>query len=128
MTALLGWPLLYIGCGAAAIAGLLIGLGIGRLARNRLRRELDGRANLEREREYALALATERLSSVFGELASRQFESHTETFLKLGARKPGRANGAGEGRPLRARAGNRRPRASDPRRPSAHGVAAPRAR
>ena len=81
MTALLGWPLLYIG--AAAIAGLLIGLAIGRLARNRLRRELDGRANLEREREYALALATERLSSVFGDLASRQFESHTETFLKL---------------------------------------------
>ena len=31
----------------------------------------------------ALALASERLSSAFGELADRQFRSHTETFLKL---------------------------------------------
>ncbi len=43
--------------------------------------------------------------------------------LEARARNPERANGAGEGRPLRARAGNRRPRASDPRRASAHRVA-----
>jgi DNA recombination protein RmuC len=74
----------------AATLGLLIGLAIGAVRGARLRAERDAkdvelrtRAALETEREHALALATERLTSVFGQLANREFQNHAETFLKL---------------------------------------------
>jgi DNA recombination protein RmuC len=75
---------------SAGLAGLLVGLAIGLWRSGRLRRELAAkdaelreRASAEVEREHALALAAERLSSVFGQLASQQFQHHSETFLKL---------------------------------------------
>jgi len=72
------------------VAGLGIGLAFGAARNARLRQalavkeaELGNRAAVEKERERALELATERLSGVFGQLASQQFQSHSETFLKL---------------------------------------------
>jgi DNA recombination protein RmuC len=69
---------------------LFVGLVIALLARARLRRRLDAldreiknQATLEHERAAALNLASEKLSHVFGQLANEQFQSHTETFLKL---------------------------------------------
>jgi DNA recombination protein RmuC len=89
---------------AAAFAGLALGLWIGWLRQRPLRRELHAkeaelrnRANLEIEREHALALASERLSSVFGQLASQQFQSHTETFLKLARESLGAHNERAKG-------------------------------
>ncbi|HLF13017.1 MAG TPA: DNA recombination protein RmuC [Gammaproteobacteria bacterium] len=89
---------------AAGVAGLLIGLGIGWLREGKLRRELNAketelrsRANLETERDHALDLATERLSSIFGQLASQQFQSHTETFLKLARESLGTHNERAKG-------------------------------
>jgi DNA recombination protein RmuC len=75
----------------AAAGGIVVGLLIGRaLGSARLRQELavknaelGNRAALAEERERALELATERLTGVFGRLASQQFQSHSETFLKL---------------------------------------------
>ncbi|HEY7672142.1 MAG TPA: DNA recombination protein RmuC [Gammaproteobacteria bacterium] len=74
----------------AALAGLVAGLVIALIVRVRLKAELDARdreiknqAALEHERAAALDLASERLSHVFGQLANEQFQSHTETFLKL---------------------------------------------
>lgn len=74
----------------AGALGLVVGLAVGLVRSSRLRRdlavkeaELDNRAAVERERELALSLAGERLSAVFGQLASEQFQSHSETFLKL---------------------------------------------
>ena len=89
---------------AAAFAGLALGLWIGWLRQRPLRRELHAkeaelrnRANLQIEREHALALASERLSSVFGQLASQQFQSHTETFLKLARESLGAHNERAKG-------------------------------
>jgi DNA recombination protein RmuC len=45
--------------------------------------EVRGHMTAEVERERALALAGERLGAAFDQLADRQFQSHTETFLKL---------------------------------------------
>lgn len=80
--------LLYIAL--AAVAGLAIGLLLGSVRAARLRRELDLReaelrahATVAADRERTLELATERLSSAFDQLANRQFQSHSETFLKL---------------------------------------------
>ena len=80
--------LLYVAL--AAIAGLASGLLIGLARSGSLRRELAIKETELRahetaavERERALELATERLSSVFDQLANRQFQSHSETFLKL---------------------------------------------
>lgn len=74
----------------AAGGGLLVGLAIcyPRLARLReaLKMkdvQLKNQEKLESEREQALSLAVERLDSTFGQLADKQFRSHTETFLKL---------------------------------------------
>ena len=74
----------------AGAVGLLVGLALGLLRSARWRRELavkeaelGNRAAVEEERERALELASERLSNVFGQLASQQFQSHSETFLKL---------------------------------------------
>jgi DNA recombination protein RmuC len=70
--------------------GFGLGLLVGALRAARLRRELavkeaevSGQAAVDRERDRTLELATERLRSAFGELADRQFQSHTATFLKL---------------------------------------------
>jgi DNA recombination protein RmuC len=78
----------YLLLGGAA--GLALGLLIGVLWSMRLRRELAvkeaelrGQAEAELERERAVALASERLAASFDQLADRQFQSHSETFLKL---------------------------------------------
>jgi DNA recombination protein RmuC len=74
----------------AAFGGLATGLLIGLWRAMALTRELalkdaelrsSAAADLERER--VVTLAAERLSSAFDELADRQFQSHSETFLKL---------------------------------------------
>jgi DNA recombination protein RmuC len=74
----------------AAVAGLAVGILIGSARAGRLRRELDVKeaefrvhATVADERERTLELATQRLSSAFDQLANRQFQSHSETFLKL---------------------------------------------
>jgi len=72
------------------IAGLGVGLAIGCARSTRVREllaardaELGSRAALEAERERVLAVATERLTGVFGQFASDQFRTHSETFLRL---------------------------------------------
>jgi len=84
--------MLYLLSGGIAglIVGLLMGLGLGRARSAKLRHELDLRnveiknqEHLDTEREQALALAAERLSSAFGQVANEQLQSHSETFLKL---------------------------------------------
>jgi DNA recombination protein RmuC len=74
----------------AAIGGLAIGLLIGLWRAMALTREvaakdaeLRSRAAADVERERILALASERLGTAFDQLADRQFQSHSETFLKL---------------------------------------------
>ena len=74
----------------AGLAGLGVGLAIGYARSTRVREllaareaELGSRAALEVERERVLELATERLTGVFGQFASDQFRTHSETFLKL---------------------------------------------
>ena len=80
--------LLYVAL--AAIAGVALGLLLGLARSGALRRELAIKETELRahsvaavERERALEMATERLGSVFDQLANRQFQSHSETFLKL---------------------------------------------
>ncbi|HEX7080233.1 MAG TPA: DNA recombination protein RmuC [Gammaproteobacteria bacterium] len=82
--------LFLLGAGSCLLVGALAGLAIGHVGRVRLKAalqvrtaELQARASAEAEREAALALASERLSATFGELASQQFRSHADTFLKL---------------------------------------------
>lgn len=79
------WYLLLAGA-----AGLVLGLLLGLLRSMSLSRELAvkeaelrGHVAAEAERERSLAFASERLASAFDELADRQFQSHSETFLKL---------------------------------------------
>jgi DNA recombination protein RmuC len=74
----------------AAIGGLSIGLLIGLWRAMGLTREvaakdaeLRSRAAADVERDRILALASERLGTAFDQLAHRQFQSHSETFLKL---------------------------------------------
>jgi DNA recombination protein RmuC len=74
----------------AGSAGFIVGLLVGLLRSSALSRELAvkeaelrGHETSDRERERSLALASERLASAFDELADRQFQSHSETFLKL---------------------------------------------
>jgi DNA recombination protein RmuC len=74
----------------AGIGGIAIGLLLGLWRAMALTRELAGkeaelrgRAAAEVERERILTLASERLGSAFDQLADRQFQSHSETFLKL---------------------------------------------
>lgn len=84
------WALLAAaGTGGWAV-GLGLGLLIGYVARNRIKAELQARdaelrahASAQTERELALALATEKMSATFGQLANEQLRSHTETFLNL---------------------------------------------
>ena len=74
----------------AAIGGLAIGLLIGLWRAMALTRELAlkdaelrSRAAAELERERMLSLASERLGTAFNQLADRQLQSHSDTFLKL---------------------------------------------
>jgi DNA recombination protein RmuC len=88
MTELASSPLLSLAL--AAVAGLALGLLLGlwrafavgrRLAA--VEAERNSRAAADVEREHMLTLAAERLSSAFNQIADRQFQSHSETFLKL---------------------------------------------
>jgi DNA recombination protein RmuC len=74
----------------AAIGGLATGLLLGLWRAMALTREvalkdaeLRSRAAADLERERVVSLAAERLGAAFDELADRQFQSHSETFLKL---------------------------------------------
>jgi DNA recombination protein RmuC len=74
----------------AAIGGLAIGLLIGLWRAMALTRELAlkdaelrSRSAAEIERERMLSLAAERLGTAFNQLADRQLQSHSDTFLKL---------------------------------------------
>ncbi len=80
--------LLYVAL--AAIAGLAVGLLLGLTRVMSLARklavketELASRAAADLDRERLLATTAQRLGSTFDELADRQFQSHSETFLKL---------------------------------------------
>lgn len=72
------------------IVGLALGLAVGgylvfrtkhRLTEAELK--LAQRTEVESEREQVFSLATERLSRTFDQLAQAQFQSHSESFLKL---------------------------------------------
>jgi len=74
----------------ASIGGLAIGLLLGLWRTMALTREvalkdaeLRSRAAADVEREQILGLASERLGTAFNQLADRQFQNHSETFLKL---------------------------------------------
>ncbi len=74
----------------SAVGGLAIGLLIGLWRAMALTRELAlkdaelrSRSAAELEREHMLTLAAERLGTAFNQLADRQLQSHSETFLKL---------------------------------------------
>lgn len=75
---------------AGGATGLSLGLIVAWLVAAPLRRryaetraELKSQTRLETEREQALKIATEQLGRTFGRLAQEQFQSHSETFLKL---------------------------------------------
>ena len=75
---------------AGLVVGFLAGFGLSWVRNAKLRAELTLRnaaiknqADLDTERERAVALAADRLSSAFGQLANEQLQSHSETFLKL---------------------------------------------
>ena len=79
------WNLL-IGVAAGLVLGLLVAFIVRAKLGGRLREaesRLAQRDAIEKEREQVFALATERLSRTFDQLAQAQFQSHTETFLKL---------------------------------------------
>ncbi len=74
----------------AGVGGVAIGLLLGLWRAMSLTRdlafkdaELRSRLAADAERDRVLALASERLGSAFNQLADRQFQSHSETFLKL---------------------------------------------
>jgi DNA recombination protein RmuC len=78
--------LVVLGVAAGFAAGLLLGVLRGSKLRRELAEreaELRIRASADAEREKSLDLATERLRSAVGELTDRQFQRHSETFLKL---------------------------------------------
>jgi DNA recombination protein RmuC len=82
----LDWMSLGIGVAAGLlVAALAAGALVQRLkARLQLQEaELRSKGALEDERERLIELATERLGHAFGQLAHEQFQSHSETFLKL---------------------------------------------
>jgi len=72
------------------VVGLTLGLAIGGYVAMRAKHRLIAaelmlaqRADIEQEREQVFSLATERLSRTFDQLAQSQFQSHSESFLKL---------------------------------------------
>ncbi|HEY5666339.1 MAG TPA: DNA recombination protein RmuC [Gammaproteobacteria bacterium] len=76
--------------GAGFAGGLLLGAVIAALIAIRLKHKLvvaesrlAQRTEIDEEREQVFSLATERLSRTFDQLAQAQFQSHSETFLKL---------------------------------------------
>ncbi len=80
------WVYLALAGGAGLAIGLLIGLWRSMALTRELAvkdAELRGHAAAELERDRVLTLAAERLGSAFDQLAHRQFQSHSETFLKL---------------------------------------------
>ena len=94
--------LLYVLLGG--VAGLAVGLAFGTSRTARVREQLAAREAelksseaLDEERERVLELATARLTGVFGQLASRQFQSHSETFLKLARESLGVQNERAKG-------------------------------
>lgn len=81
---------LWVYVALAGVGGLALGWLLGLTRSMALARELAvkeaelrSRAASEVERERTLTLAAERLGSTFDQLADRQFQSHSETFLKL---------------------------------------------
>jgi DNA recombination protein RmuC len=81
---------LLLATGSAVVAAFGVGYLLGRGRWSALRHELAikeaelrNRSSVDLERERALELATERLTAAFGQLANREFQSHSETFLKL---------------------------------------------
>jgi DNA recombination protein RmuC len=80
------WPYLALAGGGGLALGLLLGLWRSTALTRELavkEAELRSRAATDVERERTLTLAAERLGSAFDQLADRQFQSHSETFLKL---------------------------------------------
>jgi len=75
---------------AGVAVGLMVGLAVAAVVALRLRHRLglaearlDQRDSLAEEREQLLSRASEKLSRTFDQLAQAQFQSHSETFLKL---------------------------------------------
>lgn len=84
--------LLAGGLATGLAIGLLVALVVAFRLRHRLataESRLEQRAELEKEREFVFSLATERLSRTFDHLAQAQFQSHSETFLRLAGEKLG---------------------------------------
>ena len=80
-----GW-LLIGGIGIGLVLGLAAAAFLILRLKQRLvaaESRLTQRAEIEHEREQVFDLATERLSRTFDQLAQAQFQSHSETFLKL---------------------------------------------
>jgi len=84
------WQLYATWAALGFAAGALLGWGLTQLSKQKLKHTLALRdaqikhqALQESEREQALALASERLSSAFSQLADQHLHSHSETFLKL---------------------------------------------
>ena len=80
------WWIVPLAIAVGLGAGLLIGFVFAQRLRLRLHvaeSRLGQQDALEKEREQVFSLATERLSRTFDQLAQAQFQSHSETFLKL---------------------------------------------
>lgn len=81
-----GWTLFWLGLAIGLLTGLVIAALTGLRLRHRLasaESRLEHRSALEAEREQVFNLAAERLGRTFDQLAQAQFQSHSETFLKL---------------------------------------------
>ena len=84
------WQIVAVWLGGAFLLGALLGWGLSQIGRLKLKHELalknaeiKHEAVKEQEREQALALAAERLSGAFSQLAHEHLHSNSETFLQL---------------------------------------------